>query len=495
MICKYCKSQIDNGSTRCPYCDKPLKNKPLPVRMISALRDMPARNWVCVAVLLVAGIIALAVFLAGMQPDPFVIAENTVSSISDGKNTALYYNGASLDGQYSTELLKVCTSCDGNVMTFMEGEVLYLADKKGVRTVSENVVHYQLSPSGDKLAYINSVGELYRYSRSSGKSTLVDYNVLQSYLCIASDGTLAYLKQETAGDVMYYCTGKKPQKYAEGDRYPVSVSDGAKHIYTVDGSMNLYYRAGGKESPIGKKIERSPLYLNKDGSHITFVSDGATYAYSAKSGVKRLADAVLTPVTPAHTESYTSVSYLADDCVQTRLGINNFAKKYFTDSKGNLYYTDKKYSTATVASAVAGAVVSVNGKRAFYLTENGSLMQLSGSKATSVAEGVTSFAASHDGRYIYYIDEKATLYCKHGRLSEKLISENVGNLALSGKDYLFFTVNVEDGVRDLYAVKGRGGADLVCSGVSEYRVGAGAAYYLKDGVRHFSKADLKFKER
>lgn len=495
MICKYCKAHIDNGSTRCPHCDRPLKNKPLPARMIGALKDMPVRNWVCVAVLLVAGAIALAVFLAGMQPDPFVIAEDTVSTINDGKNTALYYNGAPLDGQYSTEILKACTSSDGKVMTFMEGEVLYLADKKGVRVVSENVAHYQLSPSGDKLAYINSVGELYRYSRSSKKSTLIDYNVLGSHLCIASDGTLAYLKQETAGDVMYYCTGKKPQKYAEDDRYPVSVSDGAKHIYSVDGSMNLYYRAGGKESPIGEKIERSPLYLNKDGSHITFVFDGATYVYSANSGVKRLADAVLTPVTPAHTESYTSVAYLADDCVQTRLGMNNFTKKYFTDPKGNLYYTDKKYSTQTVDSAVAGAVVSVDGKRAFYLTEKGELIQLNGIKATPVAEGITSFAASHDGRFIYYIDEKATLYCKHGRLSPKLLSENVGNLALSGKDYLFFTVNVEDGIRDLYAVKGRGGTDLVCSGVSEYRVGAGAAYYLKDGVRYFSKANLKFKER
>ncbi len=495
MICKSCKKQIEDDIALCPHCGK-VQKKNLSSQMPGSLRAIPLRSWVCIVVLIAALIISAAVFAYSRRPGPFVTESATIYSVTNDGKIAFYYNGKRLDCPFDLgeKLIRQSRSMSGKVQAFMDADALYLVDKKGVRQVTDKVEHYQLSASGDFLAYVNSVGELYRYTRSSGKSVRIDYNVLSGNLCVSSDGTLVYLKEETAGNVMYYCTGKKPQKYAEGDRYPLSVSDGAKKIYTLDGSKNLYYGNGKKELRIGENVDAT-VYLSADASDILFSSGGASYVYTGGKEAVKLADAVLSPVTCMYLSACSSLPFLSDDTTAICIGLRALRSKFYMDADKNLYYVNKKYGAQKLKDGVETAICAVNGKRVYYVCDNQLTVCASNGKSSVIAEDAGQFAMSKNGRYLYYVDSSGVLWSKHGRMRAKQIAEQADRFSVSGSDYLFYTTVRDESARDLYALRGGGKPRLISESITEYRVGTSAAYYRTQDALFFGKGKNKFKEQ
>lgn len=493
MICKKCKQKINKDESVCPHCGEPIKASFIH-RAISSLKQMPMRNWLCVVILALAFLIAMAVFAYSFRPGPFAAKTVTISTITEPDNqTAFVYNGKRVEGAVSGSVLGANSSMFGDLLVFKTYEnELYMVDKKGLYLVSNNVIAYQMASYGGKIVYLNSVNELYIFTCSNHKVKQIDYNVLSSNISISSGGSaVAYLKEETTGDVMYCYTGGKPEKYAEG-RYPVAVSDGLKHLYMVDGSMNLYYASGGKETEVFQNVDSSFVFDN-DFSDVLFHSSGASYLYQPGKEAVMIAEKSVALVCSPDIANHTNNTLYSMDTVVMSYGISSFKDKFYTDGEGTLYHVGKKFQTKMIDTGVSVGLVSDNGKKVYYLKGGALTSSTAKGKITVIAEQVDHFRMTGDSRYIYYTDEMGILWGKHGRLKAKKIAENVITIQQSGRDYLFYTVLNQD-VQSLYGLKDLSAPKLLSEHLGEVFAFAGSAYYLEDGVRYFSNGNLKFKK-
>ncbi len=497
MICKYCKQEIDDNIKVCPFCG----------RKVSKIKNgfdkksfsISPRNLAALGVMLAAIVIFVISLLYNMRPDPYAVAKASVTYIDDSGKITFLYNGKPLDGTFEVEIAAKHESLSGKTLSFLtkNGE-LYVVRKKGIDKVSDNVISYRMSADGRSIAYRNSVGELYLTKTSKVNPKQIDYNVIESNYCLSSDGeTVAYLKTETTGDVMYYYN-KKSVKYGS-DRYPVLISDNARNVYTVDGSMNLYYSTKfGEERLICSNVEQT-FACNSTYKNIIFYSDGATYLFTGKKEPVKLADTKLSLCTVSFAQKTTSSASDYFDNLVNVYGVGNFKNKAFEGEDKKLYYCNSSYSVNVVDENCSMINVVSGNNTAYYLKE-GALysVKLTSSKKSVVAENAENYYMASEGRYIYFLTSDGKLFAKRGKLDAKEIAENVSNAKISGYNFLFYSVSNGSKSSLYYTNKTKDGTKIA-ENVSEFGAGTSYAYYVETtengAVYMYSKGNDDFRQR
>ncbi|MCI8589885.1 MAG: hypothetical protein HFE77_04155 [Clostridiales bacterium] len=492
MICKKCGQETNSNDAFCAHCKEPLK-KNMMSRALDTLKQMPLRNWLCVIILVLALVIAVWVLAYSFRPGPFSSKTVTITCVEDGKDTVFFYNDKLLEGTFSGVMVNSSTSMYGDLLVFMtEQDELYMVNKKGLYLISNNVAAYRMASYGGGLAYVNSEGELFRFTCKNKKTKQIDTDVLDSHISVSSGGdAIAYLKKEADSEVMYCFSGKKTERYAE-DRTPVAVSDGLKHLYTVDGSMNLYYTSGGKETAVFRNVANTFAFDN-DFSDILFYADSGSYLFKPGSEATLVSDAMVDLVCSVELASYRSNPSFSMDTIIVSYGIRTFANKFYADINQNLHYVGRKYQSSLIDTLVSMPMVNDKGSRVYYVKDFNLVSSTSKGKTSVLAKGIASYHMTGDGRYLYYMDQNSVLWGKRGNLKAKKIAEAINIVRQSGRDYLFYTIQ-RDGVNDLYVIRGVSKPKLLCENVSSFSAAAGSAYYEEAGSYYFSSGNSKFKK-
>ncbi len=473
VICKYCKKEYDNADS-CPYCGRSAKD---------GILSMPKRYIACLAILVV-GLVTAASFLAlNMRPSPYMTDDEAVITVENDGQTLFIVNGkcvGSIDGKIESSLTGA-----GN-MAFVSGGVLYKVDRSSLEQIADDVVAFTMSSNGKKTAYINTVGELYLYG---GKSKLIDYNVIASGLCISRKGALAYVKQETAGDVMYTYTSGKPSRIKEG-RYPVSISDGAGVVFATDASLNLYRIKSKKESKIGENIVSDSMSVSYDRSQILFCTSDGEYIYSSSAGAVKIGNGAYSMLRVNNEKDMQYQSYAA-----SIVGVRSFFEKFYLSFDGELIKVDKKGTPSEVDTGVDGGYAFISGKSAVY-KKDGKLFKCrySSLKKTEMASDVADFTVSADGRYLYYTDSSKAFYVAYASRKAKKKADTCAFFTVFDGDYCQYVT--DDG--NIYAMRGTRSSKQVGEGASAFvgRVKS-CAYTCADGIYYGSgnKKQLKKYEK
>ncbi|MCI8332258.1 MAG: hypothetical protein HFE78_05485 [Clostridiales bacterium] len=492
MICKKCGQEVNREDAFCANCKEPIKHN-LIGRVLEPLKQMPLRNWLCVIILFLALIVAGWLLLYSFRPGPYSSKTVTITYVQDGRNTVFFYNDKLLEGTFSGNMLHESTSMYGDLLVFLtEQDELYMVNKKGLYLISNNVAAYRMASYGGGVAYVNSEGELFRFTCKNKKTKQIDTDVLENHISVSSGGdTIAYLKKEADSEVMYCFTGKKAERYAQ-DRIPIAVSDGLKHLYMVDGSMNLYYASGGKQTEVFRNVANTFAFDN-DFSDVLFYADSGSYLFRGGKEAVLVSEAMVNLVCSTELASYSSPLLFSMDTKIVSYGIRSFANKFYEDNNQSLHYVGGKYQSSLIDTLVSAPLVNDKGNRVYYMKDSHLISSSAKGKTSVLAEEVIAFTMTGDGRYLYYTDRNAALWGKRGKLRAKKIADTVSSVRQSGRDYVFYTVP-ENETNDLYVIRGVSKPKCLCENVGTFSAAAGSAYYEQDGVYYFSNGNSKFKK-
>jgi len=504
MICKYCNKEIQDNSVICPACGKRLVKNSL-FSQLYKFSEIPRRYFVCGVVLLISGIVSVLSFFLFMDREHYTLKENFITYV----NEAMYVNGIKVE-DYTITKANSNASIRGNVIAFFDADsikqegdgsagesaTLYFVkadDATEAYEVAEEVREFVLSPYGSYIAYVNTEDELHLYNCKKQTDKKIDRNALVNNICVADDGSIAYLTKRESGEYMHIYKGGEPIKW-ESDRIPVSISNGAKHVYMLDSVKNLYHYDGSEEEKIAVSVEG--FWFNEKGDDIFYHADDKTFVYGGSGEPKELADEYLTFVPCDNLALYESCPLVDGGEPVLHYGISEFSKKYYVGDDDTLYFLNGRWEFDEVAEKVDDAKPAVDGKSVVYVAEGELMIYHSSSKKhTEIAEDVTQFVMTDDARMIYYTDDEFTLYVKFGNKEPSEIAENVVSFDITHKEYLFYVLE-DGGEYELFAVKGTGEAESICDGLERQPELDYAMIKYADGEDEYvSRGDLKFEKQ
>ena len=400
---------------------------------------------------------------------------------SEDDETVFAISGKKASFKVEGQIYDIQESIDGSITAFLDEETtLYIIKKNKLVKVAEEVYDYKLSVEGEGIAYVNEDDELLLYSVKKGSSKKITDELYAEY-AISPDGkTVAYTKGDDDGDSKLYVSvnGKEGKKIGN-NMSPIALSNKGKLIYYVNEEKYTLYVVKGKKDPqklaSGENIEG--IAFNADHTQAIFALSSGTYITSnGKEKVK------ITSGSIKDFGNYSDWGNVIDTGYDAQtLPIKTFAKQYFL-SNGSLYYLNARFKAVELKRAedVRSYEMTLTGEVIYYRDSSGILYRGTGKKANfkfkEVADEVSSFTISSNGKFCYFKTYDDSLMCARKTGKAKLIADDVTTYSMSHDDYLFFRV---DG--DLYVSHNRSKKTKVADDVSSVSVYVDATYYyVKD---------------
>ena len=463
MKCAYCGKHNKDGAITCKRCGMALPLTPPPVRNDGGDDDLgsvdigsggPSGNKssgkrtlvaVCAALLAIL-LCALIIALAGRGGN-YISPVSGAYNVTDG--TAVFRKGAPVLPELKIADAKTDMS-GGKVAVLAENGELYCLPERDT-PVARNVASFTLSRNGKYLIYKDVNGLLWSHAcaKKDGAPVCICNSVVKDGYAVSPDGkSVAYCVE---GDpVMHLFSSGKYKELGEGFE-PVSVSNGAKHVYAYSAKDNAlcYINRRGK-SVILRSGLRGGVCLNSTHEEAVFTcgfggnadSDRAVTLISVNGAEpKEIADSVsgLAPVIPVGAVCMSGSG--AQGAVT--YPVKSFNNAYFAGGKLVKY----SFRDGTVTIDGAGDCGSAVANKAFdhvYYLNGARLMSLSTKGKTisteTLAENCAGFRISGSGSVQWYLTGEGDLMYRKGS-AEKLIAKDVTDLVVtpSGKEALFIS--------------------------------------------------------
>ncbi len=354
------------------------------------------------------------------------------------------------------------SSVDGSFAAINDGKTLYLvnAEKKTVDTVSENAEAFEMSASGNAVAYIDTDGSVKLYTTKKGTTKNIAKGAAPEYVVVSENAkAVAYTKIADDDDHEAYVKVNGKEYRIEDDLMPISVDDKADFVYCQKTTTSAIYVYKAGKKPVGTKISETGapaftvtyngnemiysdgefLYVSVKGKPGNKICEGYSAHVLVPKGTKVMKDAYgYTVVSPVATFRDTVVyvqglfttnriGYVSDNFEGSALADDANAPKWTKDKKqiyfvksstGELVKYNMKKSTAEpIASDVAGFDITDKGKNVYIINESRTLCELKKGKTVELANNVSTFFVDED--YYYYKTSEngseESFKCKHGK--------------------------------------------------------------------------------
>jgi len=491
------------------------------------IKSLPLKKIFIVAVPVLVLIIAAIIVIPLLSGSGSSIMKNSIVILGDWNETIISGNNNvkfTIDGYFDSAQ----SSLDGSKaavltdMSYYEGGALWFVTTSKATLIADGVVYYRLSDSGSTVAYLTDydhwedVAALYLYDAAKGSSTKIAddawYNARSvKGLSISPDGkTVTYISDYDSRNqeyTSYIKTGNKAAEKIDDNTYCVAVSNGGTTMYYVKessrGVESLYVKSGRNENRLISKISPdTTLWLNKDYTQVIFNQDGRTDISKNGGGKERLyKDAIRDILLPQGTQR---IFFSAGQSLSVSvIGIRSLTPFVGVTSDGMIYF-DNKYESNRISSSSDyqyGAIISSNGRKLLFLTNNGHLASIdptkTGADRSEIGRNVVMFVASSDASTIYFVNEDDELYYVRGNGDPSKVADDVnGRLVMQwNSTRAFFTVDDTSSGGELYFSNNGRGRTKVSGGddVFMFFSTPTSVFYVLDGQKIFrSNGDEKF---
>ncbi len=291
-----------------PVAPEAAPMQPVPTEGVPA-QTAPKKKfpWIAViigAVVLIAIIVAVLILVLGGKKSGGYIkyGKDSFENIDIGyvKMDGTMYEYEEGD-RYWEYYSSIRCNADHTVWSFIEDEnrELFVITSKDMKPVSvaEDVVAYEISYTGDYLAYLvvddmeasDPEVTLYLYNVARDNSIKIDDDAHPHYLVMSPTGNMVAYVSDYEGDTdntLYIAGVKKEKEKIDKDGcLPIAISDNGKSFFYLDNSdsdSRKLYLYNGKESiKVDKNVDRT-YYFNKNVTEVLYAKGDKTYFYNAK---------------------------------------------------------------------------------------------------------------------------------------------------------------------------------------------------------------------
>ena len=364
-----------------------------------------------------------------------------------------------------------------------EGGALWFVTTSGSQLIAKDVIGYLLADSGNGVAFLTD------YDEDDGTATLYLYDTSRKNMTQITDrassldrGGVFGLAISPDGKSIGYATDYDDESYEftgniaiNGSRQKlgdnmlaVAISDGGKYIYyakydTGDGDISLHVRSAQNDNRLVSDADSiiGSIKLNKDYSQIIYsIHDGDYRSYISSGGGERekISGSMIWNIILPRDAQTREYGHTAKVSV---FGMSDFSGFVGVTSDGLSYYNGKLEpdKIANSDNYIEMASVSNDGKTLHYRNSSSRLSTVrftsSGSERTDIDKEVYSFAASADGKSVYYVNgDNELYYARRGGTPVKIADDVLaGSLTLSytgNRVYFLVEYRGDDKGGDLY---------------------------------------------
>ncbi len=458
--------------------------------------------------------IAAAVVLLVVIAIVAIVASGNNGYLEMNQNTLALHNGEDISVVIDKKVLSETIESEGTggSVSSLNGEInafitdeddLYVIKGKKFKKVAEDVQSFQLSVSGDGLAYISGEEDdmtLSLYNVKNGKSTTITDEVGSSNYALSPDGkSVCYYTEDDDELELMYFKGSKSIKITSSEARLLGLSDNGKQIYisteNEEEETFLYsYNTKGDKTKLGA-ISGENVRYNADHTQIMFYNEGKTYISNKGKDAEKASSDRLRMVIAPNAESfygdYFGITYPVDSL---------FDHVYLaSDGESTSAWLIKKNADKNVklVSKVSGAKLDASAEYLYYIYDGEELrvIKLSdGDRASeryvTLAEDVDNYVVTSNRKLVYYVSDE-TLYSvngKKGGRAKTITNDDVDTaLALSGKDVCYYLM---DG--DLYACSnGKKGAKVATEIETMQSTANGVVYFLSEDALYATSGSKK----
>ena len=395
--------------------------------------------------LVVLACIVVAVIVATQMPSSKEFGFYTANILSvydaEEEETLYVYNDKLLSGSLEDSVYRTVTNLDGSVCAVLDYDnKLSVITKDNIIKVASNPRSFELSATGNVVAYINDKNTLLLYDIVNAKTTIIDNDVLSEMVAISPDGSsVAYMVQKDDDTVLYVYYKEETHKIGQ-NLTPIGVSNSAKQIYYYNRkNSGLYVTSLGEENKkIASDLDGAYIF-NENHTQLAFCSDAEWYVTDKGGDKVKVFEASyysIDMLLPQYTAVKHSRYY---DAIRT-YAISSFGDQFYIDySEDALYYVNKKLEMEEVCTMDA-CQISKDGSVIYFL-DGDSLYKIESSKLdniVSIADDIEEFVITSNGDAVYYIDEDDTLWYQKGTKDAKRIADDVYDLVMTPDDYALF---------------------------------------------------------
>lgn len=378
-------------------------------------------------------------------------------------------------------------SHDGKVYAFLSaGQLAYVKGGKVVE-VEEEVYGFRLSADGKAIVYSADEGtSLYLYPIGGSATKIEDDTSVGSYVISPNGKSVLYsaYDEEDGKSVVYFYNGKESVKVAS-DGSALGVSDGGKYIYysstNDEGKVNVYFYNKNKEEKT--KLETlSRIQFNDDLSQALIVNDEGKSYISNKGG-------------EAEKISGKSLYIISGKTLYSNniIPVDNFYGKLFSSSDNDIYKIEKNPDkTEKLISNYYSYSVDESFETIHYVDDDGDFFvtkvsygEKAKDKAKLIAEEVSSFKVTSNGKIAYYIsdEEVFAINGKGSGKAKRVSTDDVSSsLSMDDNDVLYFVCDDE-----LHMVKGKKTSKCVLEDYVARYIRGGYAYALDEDSFYYVK--------
>lgn len=456
----------------------------------------------CAAVVLLL-IVSVAAAFIPVEKGDFIPYKRNVEVISYQNGLSVLVDGAllsRLDGAEHCQQLR--TSMDGSVAAFLtEDRELYLADSHRLKKIANDVHHFEISVSGNGIAYAQQYVDQYAltlYNVHDRSSREITDSLSRLDFSLSPDGkTVAYYEKRDDQEVLMCHRKEKNLTISDEDSDLIGLSNDGKCIYVVcsnatDQSVLCAYNARGMQRELGH-ISSISFKFSANHRQIMYYNDGKTYISSNGQKGKTVSSYPLYLVTAPNSQS------TADGNAIT-YPVSSLFNHVYTCSDGEstsawLIKKDAEKSIPLV-SRVSGCTLDASADYLYYLHDMKQLRYIQISDGQNAAEGYRSLADNVDA-YALTSNRKFAYFTSNGALcivnskrggSVRTICQDITNLTpvLNKGDFAYY---LKDG--QLYVCKNGRRITSVAKNIQSIYSSSNSVVYILGDDGLYTSTDRK----
>lgn len=390
-----------------------------------------------VAAIIVAAIVAASLMVSAK----YIKAKGTVYIAQSGLNVVIIPWGG-LRYEIKGQLQYSTSSLDGTIAAALIGEgdyarsghtLYYITDTP--KRIASGIGNYSMSASGNAIAYYKNPSgnrndprsptakaEFWLYSRGVNRRLTYDFSV-SNYRssAISPDGTaVAYTIYDGGSYKGMIWYGKASE--IGRDMFPFAISNNAEYVYYAEDGSFYVQNGTDKRSRelLGKGESIGYVHGNRDLTQIAYSIEAKAYISRDGGGAEPLSGSIRSFAMPSGTVTKPFFHGMIHP-------VANFSQTFYRNASNSIVFIDGDYESGIVAKDVVGTIfLSSDGRTLTYIKDN-SIYRVSAHNGYAVVEQTVrdktlAFVATADGKSVYYVDDRNSLWHQNGGGKAALIT-------------------------------------------------------------------------
>lgn len=469
MFCGHCGQKVKDDVIFCPVCGTRLKpatppsQPPRPPKPPHPPKPPIGRILKIIAVCLSVTLLVGLAFAFLPKNSGYIKIKHDIwyfdqKDKGGGTHSFIMVDGEQVGKTVDGKIVGFSDSLDGSVgICLTEESNLYVVTPEKLTLVAGDVTNAALSANGSAVVYCTGARIATVYSVLNGEKMKVADNAVGGLAISPNGKSVLYTAlrdpqnpSEESSLFFYNYTRNKKMKIGNNAE-PIGLSNAGRQIYYVDTAKSSLYvtDTAGNQKKLAVNVDLSDsLKFNSKMTQVVFYSENKWYVSvkgSEKQEMGGIIPDALSFVYAPYNESRSFIKHTVHGVEGIFIARFNRLNDLYYVGWGNVGYLDKGWNSRVISTKTSTSYLSKGAKRLFYC-EDGTLYIVEEEKSFEPVSVPTkgkikSYAVTHNGKAVYYIDQADTLWYQKISGKPKRIAEDVQTVDITHDDYALFCID------------------------------------------------------